>query len=66
GSHSITSFNKTKCLLSDKEEDVILEYALEAAAQGFPDTLHHLEMKATEIIRSRFGSRAEPIGQTWA
>ncbi|KIJ46239.1 hypothetical protein M422DRAFT_91331, partial [Sphaerobolus stellatus SS14] len=65
GGRSISSFNKTKSLLSDNKEELILEYALESAAQGFPDTLCHLEQKATDIIRSRFGPKAAPLGKNW-
>ncbi|KIJ23159.1 hypothetical protein M422DRAFT_88215, partial [Sphaerobolus stellatus SS14] len=66
GGRSISTFNKTKKLLSDEEETLILDYALESAAQGFPDKLHHLEQKAMEIIRGRFGSKAKTLGKNWA
>ncbi|KIJ38003.1 hypothetical protein M422DRAFT_141244, partial [Sphaerobolus stellatus SS14] len=66
GGRSISSFNKTKQPLSEAEEELIIKYALESAAQGFPDTLRHIEQKATEIIRSRLGPKAAALGTNWA
>lgn len=69
GGHSLSSFNKSKHILSNEEEELIIEYALESASQGFPNTLqslHQIEQKATVIIQSHLGSSAESLGPTWA
>ena len=50
GGHSISKFNVTKRLLTDEEEQVIVDFALQSSDRGFPSTHAFLEQQANAIL----------------
>ena len=68
GGISLTENNGRKSLLTDDEQQVIVEYILEMARCGFPLSPKRLREHAEKILRARLGDafREEGLGKNWA
>ncbi|EUC55805.1 DDE superfamily endonuclease, partial [Rhizoctonia solani AG-3 Rhs1AP] len=64
GLQSIQDFNSSKSLLNQTEEDHVVEYLVQAAAQGFPLTHQLLEELVNSIIQKHIPNW-EGIGKRW-
>jgi hypothetical protein len=64
GGISIQKFNAGKKLLSDEEEEVILKFAEETAARGFPLSHKRLHDHVDTIIRAR-DPEWDTVGERW-
>ena len=65
GGCSISKFNSTKKLLTDEEEHVIVDFALQSSDHGFPCTHAFLGQQANAILDSQNGDSYEPVGKHW-
>lgn len=65
GGRSIDDFNKTKRLLSDDENAVLVEHIQESSSVGFPPSQGDIRFMANAIIKARIPS-FQTIGKKWA
>jgi len=60
----MSDFNSAKKKLKDNEEDIIVIYALEEAACGFPFSYNKLENLAN-ILLSHRDQFTDPVSPSW-
>ena len=65
GEQSMSQFNGTKKQLTDLEEQIIVDFALQSADRGFPPTHRFLECQVNAILESRLGPDYVPVGHNW-
>ncbi|KAJ3847551.1 hypothetical protein EV368DRAFT_25060, partial [Lentinula lateritia] len=53
GGTTMSDFNRTKRWLTAAEEDIVVTYAIEMAAHGFPLSPRRLREHATQILKFR-------------
>jgi len=58
------SAQKRQKLTAD-EEAVMVQYLIETAKCGFPDTLNHARMRANVILQARTGKPTLSVGKCW-
>jgi hypothetical protein len=66
GTPSIIDFNSRKALLSQEEECIVVDFALETASCGFPLSYCHLCEHAEKILCACLGSSFTGAGHYWA
>jgi hypothetical protein len=66
GTPSIIDFNSRKALLSQEEECVVVDFALETESHGFPLSYCHLCEHAEKILCARLGSSFTGVRHHWA
>lgn len=64
GGRSIDEFNKTKRLLKDEENAVLVEHIQERASAGFPPTQADIKFMANAIIKAR-DPPFKTVGKKW-
>ena len=52
--------------LTASEEEVLVQYLLDSADRGFPLTYREIAAVANDILKSRDGVLASPVGKHWA
>ena len=61
----MSQFNGTKKQLTDPEEQVIVDFALQSVDCGFPPTYQFLEHQVNAILESQLGPDYMPVGHNW-
>lgn len=65
GERTIQEFNAEKSWLSKEEAEVVLGFAEETAARGFPLSHRRLREHVDQIIRARIGPTFPGVGEQW-
>lgn len=61
----ITAAREDQRNLNDAEEDKLSELLLYMAGRGVPLSAKQISQRANELVRSRLGLKARPVGQNW-
>lgn len=64
-SQPIREFNKTKQLLTDREEISIVDYVVSLAYRGFPFSHDRVKEHVNEILEARCGAQSSGVGKKW-
>ena len=65
GRRSKLESNAEKSWLDDTESQVIVDELIHSAAQGFPDTKHHLRRRVNAVIQDKLGDPSFHVGEKW-
>jgi|SRR5882757_3329106 len=65
GRRSILESNAERSWLDDTESKVIVDELIRSAAQGFPDTKHHLRRRVNAVIQDKLGDPSFHVGEKW-
>ncbi|EPQ54119.1 hypothetical protein GLOTRDRAFT_94485 [Gloeophyllum trabeum ATCC 11539] len=65
GGQKLADFNAEKSWLTASEADLVIEYAQEVAARGFPLSHRRLREHVEDICRAKFGAEWEGLGENW-
>ena len=57
--------HKDQQKLKPSEEQTLVNFLIESAERGFPQTLHQIENFANLIRQSRLGPECEKVGENW-
>ena len=64
-SRPIHEFNKTKQLLTDGEENSVIDYAVDLARRGFPFSHERVKEHVNEILEAHHGGQFSGVGKKW-
>ncbi|KAF9521051.1 hypothetical protein BS47DRAFT_1244723, partial [Hydnum rufescens UP504] len=65
GKCPLSKFNATKGHLSIAESNMLIDWVIEQASQGFPFTHHMLREKAQALLRMKCANPNFTIGKQW-
>lgn len=65
GGRNTTQMNTEKCLLTQEEERIMVNYAINQARRGFPPNQTRLHEHANEILTARLGPDFPGVGNNW-
>ena len=65
GGRSTAAMHEDQQKLKPSEEQTLVNFLIESAERGFPQTLHQIENFAKLIRQSRLGPEYEKVGENW-